>query len=275
MQSRTKSSDIPHNPPGDRRLAKIISTHSFRGGTGKSNTTANLAVLVARAGKRVGVIDTDIQSPGIHVIFQLPESRVERALNDYLWGKCSINEAAYDVTVTAIGNFDPDGERPRLYLIPSSINVGEIGRILKEGYRVDKLNDGFQRLVTDLQLDYLFIDTHPGVNEETLLSIAISDMLLLVMRPDSQDFQGTAVTAELARRLDIPQMLMVINKVPPGMDTVQLRERVEKTYGAEVAAILPLNHEIVRMASSGIFVNRFPDHPMTLALNQVATRILA
>jgi MinD-like ATPase involved in chromosome partitioning or flagellar assembly len=79
-------------------LAKIISTHSFRGGTGKSNTTANLAVLVARAGYRVGVIDTDIQSPGIHVIFQLPESRIERALNDYLWGKCSIQESAYDVT---------------------------------------------------------------------------------------------------------------------------------------------------------------------------------
>ena len=47
-------------------MAKIISTHSFRGGTGKSNTTANLAVLVARAGWRVGIIDTDIQSPGVH-----------------------------------------------------------------------------------------------------------------------------------------------------------------------------------------------------------------
>ena len=72
------------------------------------------------------------------------------------------------------------------------------------------------------------------MNEETLLSIAISDMLLLVMRPDSQDFQGTAVTVELARRLEIPEMLMVVNKVPPGMDTAQLRERVEKTYEAEV-----------------------------------------
>ena len=51
----------------------IISTHSFRGGTGKSNTTANLAVLTACAGYRVGVIDTDIQSPGIHVLFQLDE----------------------------------------------------------------------------------------------------------------------------------------------------------------------------------------------------------
>ena len=175
----------------------------------------------------------------------------------------------------AIGDFDPDTDRPRIYLIPSSINVGEIGRILKEGYDVARLNDGFQRLVTDLKLDYLFIDTHPGVNEETLLSIAISDKLVLVMRPDNQDFQGTAVTAELARRLEIPEMLMVVNKVPPGMDLALLRERVESTFKAEVVAMLPLNYEIVRLASSGIFVNRFPDHPMTLALKQVAERLMA
>lgn len=255
-------------------MAKIISTHSFRGGTGKSNTTANLAVLVARAGNRVGVIDTDIQSPGIHVIFQLSESRIGFALNDYLWGKCRIEETAYDVTDAAIGNVAEDAERPRVFLIPSSVKVGEIGRVLKEGYDVAKLNDGFQRLIRDLDLDYLFIDTHPGVNEETLLSIAISDKLILVMRPDSQDFQGTAVTAELARRLDIPEMLIVINKVPPNMDTVALRDRVEKSYGAEVAALFPLNYEIVRLASAGIFVNRYPDHPMTLALQQVASRVM-
>jgi MinD-like ATPase involved in chromosome partitioning or flagellar assembly len=59
------------------------------------------------------------------------------------------------------------------------------------------------------------------------------------------------------------------------MDTVQLREKVETTYQAEVAALLPMNYEIVRVASSGIFVNRFPDHPMTLALQQVAARIMA
>jgi MinD-like ATPase involved in chromosome partitioning or flagellar assembly len=256
-------------------LAKIISTHSYRGGTGKSNTTANVAVIVARAGHRVGIIDTDIQSPGIHVIFQLHESRIEHALNDYLYGKCSIQDAAYDVTDAAIGSVEPDARRPRVFLIPSSVNVGEIGKVIKQGYDVGKLNDGFQRLIKDLDLDYLFIDTHPGVNEETLLSIAISDKLILVMRPDSQDFQGTAVTAELARRLEIPEMLILINKVPPSMDTLQLRERVEKAYGAEVVAMLPMNYEIVRLASSGIFANRYPDHPMTLALNQVAERVMA
>ena len=39
-------------------MAKIVSIHSFRGGTGKSNMTANLSSLVALGGKRVAVVGT-------------------------------------------------------------------------------------------------------------------------------------------------------------------------------------------------------------------------
>ena len=56
-------------------MSKIISIHSFRGGTGKSNITANLTALIARTGNRVGAVDTDIQSPGIHILFGLDEER--------------------------------------------------------------------------------------------------------------------------------------------------------------------------------------------------------
>src|SRR5262245_34047024 len=255
-------------------VPKIISTHSFRGGTGKSNTTANLAVMTARAGYRVGVIDTDIQSPGIHVLFQLEESAVQYSLNDYLWNKCRIEQAAYDVTSRCIGNVPGDAERPRVYLIPSSLRTGEIARILREGYDVALLNDGVQDAVKRLNLDYLFIDTHPGVNEETLLSIAISDMLMLIVRPDKQDFQGTAVAVELARKLEVPKMMLVINKVAPGTDMMELRQKVQTMYQTEVAAALPLNVEMVRLASGEIFTNRFPDHPFSQELKGVANRIL-
>ncbi len=62
-------------------MSQIISVHSFRGGTGKSNTTANIAALLALEGRRVGVIDTDIQSPGIHILFGLDEAEMRYALN--------------------------------------------------------------------------------------------------------------------------------------------------------------------------------------------------
>jgi septum site-determining protein MinD len=255
-------------------LAKIISIHSFRGGTGKSNSTANLAVMVTKAGHRVALIDTDIQSPGVHILFRLEQSSLKYTLNDFLWGKCRIEQCAYDVTESVVGDINADSDRPRLFLIPSSIDTGAIAKILREGYDVGRLNDGLHQLIERLNLDYLFIDTHPGVNEETLLSIAISDMLLLVMRPDNQDFQGTAVTAELARRLEVKKMLLMVNKVPPSMDRDALRQKVEELYKIEVGAVLPLNEEIVNVASGAIFSNRFPNHPFTRGLRQVVDKIL-
>jgi MinD-like ATPase involved in chromosome partitioning or flagellar assembly len=156
------------------------------------------------------------------------------------------------------------------------MNSNEIAKVLAEGYDVSRLNDGIHELMDaeQLDLDYLFIDTHPGVNEETLLSIAVSHVLLLIMRPDNQDFQGTAVTVELSRQLEVPAMYLVLNKVPAGTDAQLLREQVESLYQAPVAGVLPLNSEIVRVASGGIFVNRFPDHPFTLELARVTQRLL-
>ena len=174
----------------------------------------------------------------------------------------------------SIGQADENADRPRLFVIPSSLKTGEIARILREGYDVGRLNDGLHDLQKRLRLDYLFIDTHPGVNEETLLSIAVSDLLILIVRPDQQDFQGTAVTVELARKLDVPEMFLLINKVPTGMDVVALGEQVRSMYQAEVAAILPLSNDMVRMASGDIFCNRYPSHPLTNELAAVAARIV-
>jgi len=42
-----------------------------------------------------------------------------------------------------------------------------------------------------------------------------------------------------------------------------------------VAAVLPHSEEMMELASSGIFVLRYPDHPITLALKQVAAHLMA
>ena len=251
-------------------MSKIISIHSFRGGTGKSNTTANIAALLAMDGFRVGVVDTDIASPGIHVLFNLDESDMVHSLNDYLWGKCTIEEAAHDVTANVGGEI-----KGQIFLIPSSIKAGEIARILREGYDVGLLNDGFRDVVEKLNLDYLLIDTHPGLNEETLLSIAISNALVIILRPDSQDYQGTIVTVDVAKKLEVPLMLMVVNKVPSTFDLEDVRTRVEQTYNATVGAVFPHSDEMMTLASSGIFSIRYPDNVVTKAMRGLVDQLKA
>jgi MinD-like ATPase involved in chromosome partitioning or flagellar assembly len=251
-------------------MSKIISIHSFRGGTGKSNTTANVAMLLAAEGRRVAVVDTDIQSPGIHVLFGLDQATLNHTLNDYLWGKCRIEEAAHDVTPSLGVDFEG-----RTFLVPSSIQPADIAQVMREGYDVGLLNEGFRHLIEELELDALLLDTHPGLNEETLLSIAMSNALAIIMRPDSQDYEGTSVTVAVARKLGVPRMVLVVNKTPAIFDAAEVEARVEKTYDCEVAAVLPHSDELMVLSSEGIFALRHPDHPLTGLYRQIASRIMS
>lgn len=249
-------------------MAKIISVHSFRGGTGKSNVAANLALVYGQKGYRVGVVDTDIQSPGIHVIFNVDENMFNYSLNDYLWGQCTIDQAACEITRLA------PGTNGAIFLIPSRVNAAEIARVLHDGYDVNLLSQGFSELASDLNLDILIIDTHPGLNEETLLSITLSSTLLVVMRPDYQDYQGTSLTVEVARELEVPQIRILVNKVPASFDKDQIRDMVEETYNCKVAAVLPHCEEMMALASKDVFAIAYPDHPVTAELHGVAEDLI-
>jgi septum site-determining protein MinD len=248
-------------------MARIVTIHSFRGGTGKSNITANVAALLASDGQRVGVVDTDIQSPGIHILFGVAGRDVTHSLNEYLDGMCKIEETARPVL--------DDGLQGKVFLIPSSTRMDDIVRVLREGYDIRLLTSAMRDLIDALELDTLLIDTHPGLNEETLLALAISSTVAIVMRPDHQDYEGTAVTVEVARSLDVPRLLLIVNKAPPDLDLAELKDQVEEAYGTSVGAVLPHSDDLMSLASDGIFALRFPDHPFTAQLRQLVGKLVA
>lgn len=257
-------------------MTQIVSIHSYRGGTGKSNLTANLAASMALLGKRVCIVDTDIQSPGINVLFGLDDTKISKTLNDYLWGRTDVKSTAYDVSQVLKESSAKQTEKSgSIYLIPSSMKSEDIARVLSDGYDVELLQEGFYELSDLLDLDYLFIDTHPGINEETLLAIGISNTLVLILRPDQQDYLGTAVVLEVAENLEVPKMVLVMNKVLPEFDLNALRQKVEETYQKTVAGILPLSNDMMRLESQGVFCLRYPDHHLTTEFNKIISHIQA
>jgi len=236
-------------------MAKVLAVHSFRGGTGKSNLSANLAVALGLQGRRVAVIDTDLASPGIHVLFGFSPEDGQATLNDHLQGDAPILKCAHEVTPP-----DVKHAHGHIWLVPAAMEADRIARLLREGYKVEHLNDALFQLAEQLKIDVVIVDTHPGINEETLLTTAISDCLLMVMRPDTQDYLGTAVAIEVAERLDVPAIRLVVNKLPNHFDREQVRQRVVDSYGVPIGAILPLSEDLLSLASGGLAVLAFPDH---------------
>lgn len=247
-------------------MVRVVSVHSFRGGTGKSNLVANVAVQLARLGHRVGVVDTDIQSPGVHVLFGLAGEDVGVALNDHLFHGRPIGEVARDVT--------PPGLDGAIHLIPSSTRPGEITRVLRDGYDAQQLVTGFRSLVDVLQLDVLLVDTHPGLGEETLLSLVVSDTVLVVLRPDHQDYEGTGIVIEVGAGLEVPRIGLVVNKLPGALDHGAVARKVREAYGQPVVAVLPHDEDLMLVASGSILSLDRPDHRIAKGCGLVTEFVL-
>ncbi|MHA1265575.1 MAG: MinD/ParA family ATP-binding protein [Candidatus Helarchaeota archaeon] len=249
-------------------MGKTVSVHSFRGGTGKSNITANLATYCAMQGARVGVIDTDIQSPGVHVIFGLANKKLKYTLNDFLFKKCHIDEVAVDVTKNL--KIKGDGQ---IFVFPAALDANEITKILREGYEVTTMSEGFSEIMGSKDLDYLFIDTHPGLNEETFLSIALSDILFVILRPDEQDYLGTAVTLEISKKFEIPKIFLIINKLLPKYKIQDVEKNLTKTFHVPVAGVFYYSEDFADAASKDVFIVGHPTHEFSKVIAQVYTHL--
>lgn len=242
-------------------MTKLVSIHSFGYCTDKTEIVANLAAQIAIKGKRVAIVDADMQFPEIHVLFGLDNASIEHTLNDFLRGEVRIRDAAIDLGDVPSNLEGIKKLRGRdLWLVSASLKGSEISQILKNGYDVNMMNDGIAQLCEELYLDYLFINTNPGLNEETLLTIVISDILIIILRPNQLDFQGTAVLVDIGKSLDVPVMHLVINKYLTKYDPVQIKELVESTYETNVAGLLPLSEDLAENQSADIFSLAYPDH---------------
>lgn len=244
-------------------MSRVIVVHSFRRASGKSSLVANLGVLLAQQGKRVALIDADFQGPSLHLFFGLPEDGGTWTLNDCLLGKCDILQAVCDVT----DRLETSG---KLILIPASTNVNEILGTLRQSFDFDKINEGLQKLTKAHELDIVILDTSAGMNENTLTAMAIANDLVVLLRPDQQDYQGTAVTVEVAHSLGMQCQFVVLNDFPETLDRESAWKELESTYHCMVGALLPHSEELMAMASARILATVNPQDPYIVNLRQLA-----
>jgi septum site-determining protein MinD len=239
-----------------------IAVHSFKGGTGKSTIAANLAVSLALEGRRVGVLDLDLAGPGLHVLFEMKPNEIKHTLNDYLIGTSPADSIAVDLTEN-LGL-----KRGRLVFVPASFKAEDIVKVLSKGYEIGMFRDAIDVISRLHSLDYMIIDTHPGIEKSTLVSMGICDMNIIISRMDSQDIFGTGVMLEVTRVLEKPQIL-IANMIPPGVDKEKVKARLETLFNTKVVTAIPFYTEILRALSSAVFVLKNPDHDFSATLRPV------
>lgn len=244
-------------------MSTIICVNSFREGAGKTTVATNIAALLAAQGQQVCLIDANFRNPNAHAAFQLDSHTLANSLSDYLIGKCAVEQAAYDVTASLNAKTSR-----RIYVVPAGGQSGALQKVLNEGYNPYLLRDGLDILDEKLHIDFFVIDTRAGLGEQTLPLLAITDILVVVMLLDKEDYQGTGVIIEVANKIEVPVITLIINKVMGAFDEHSVKSEAERAYKCRVAAVLPHADNLQNP------LNAAPDNPLTATLSAAVTMLM-
>ncbi|NJN19940.1 MAG: P-loop NTPase [Leptolyngbya sp. RL_3_1] len=241
-------------------MFRIIAFQACRHGTGCSHLVANLAVLLMQAGYRVGLLDTDPVGGGIRTLFDLENEAIVDP-HSYWWlsfdpqNPQQLRSQAY-----AYGMPHPYPQSG-IYLPPEH-NAGQISQQLasfQRYYGGTTPSDALTHLSQDLQLDYLLLDTQPTLDDENLLGLALADTIVVLLQLDAYDFQRIAVLLGIVQKLNIPDIWLVLSQVLPMIDIEAVVAKLTDTYQLPIGAVLPLDEDMVRLASGGYFAYIIPN----------------
>ena len=250
-------------------MTRSIAVHSYKGGTGKSTLIANVAVALALKGRRVGVMDMDLEGPGLHIFFDVDPDKLRFTVNDVLAGVAPIEAAC----VRMSEKFHLNGGE--IYYSPASVKVAEIMRTLKTGYELDTFEQAIRRIQEKYGLHYLFIDTHPGIQQDTLLALGVCDHHLIVSRVDQQDIFGTGVLIEVSSTLDKPAHL-VLNMIPSRVregEVLKFARSLGAHFAVDMAGWLPFSEEIIGSLSRSVLTLKLPRNPISMRFRELADSV--
>jgi polysaccharide biosynthesis transport protein len=180
----------------DREM-KVIQFTSPRPGDGKSTTAGNLAITMARSGKRVLLVDCDLRKPRVHEFFDLPNVV---GFTSVLLGEAAIGEAAYAV----------DGE-PNLLVMPSGPIPPDPSELLS-GQRASAALAAISE-----QADVVIVDSPPvlAVSDPLVLS-GLADAVVVVVAAGGTDTRQVSRALEQLHQVEAPLIGTVLNRLEGG-----------------------------------------------------------
>jgi MinD-like ATPase involved in chromosome partitioning or flagellar assembly len=255
-------------------MGKIIAVHSYKGGTGKTLLSVNLAAMFAKLGKRVCLFDLDFRAPSLFAILKVDNA--ECWLNDYLNGACDIKKVMIDFSskIPGSGKFfaalaNPGTEAIRdMSAKDRKWEMRALGRLLSLR----------NMLLNDQGFDYLILDTSPGLQYSSINAIVTADFVVVATTADRSDVDGTRRMLRELYNLFEKKTGLVINKVLDSSSKSNIDEmnaRVKDVYHVPMLGLVPCFCEILRAEGNLIFAQDKPNHPFTKILEEMAKRIEA
>lgn len=226
---------------------RVIVITSGKGGVGKTTTTANLAVALARAGNRVVALDGDVGLRNLDVIMGL-ENRIVYTLVDVIEGNCRLNQAMIK-----------DKRLDNLCMIPTAQSR------TKDAVTAEQMTAVCGELRKDF--DYVLVDSPAGIEAGFRNSAAGADEALVITTPEVSAVRDADRIIGLLESMEKAPIRLIINRIRPEMvkrgEMLDVQDVLD-ILAIDLIGIIPDDESIVISSNKG--------EPLTLSGSSKAAK---
>jgi len=251
-------------------LTKTMAFHSYKGGTGKTSLVVNLGALYAKQGANVCILDYDFRAPSLNVLFK---EKPKLWLNDYLDGRCDINDTIVEESV----KYDLRG---KLWVAFANPSLDALKDVMSKDRRwevkaLSKTLAGKKEIIEQKKVDYLIFDTSPGAQYSSINALAGADLVSLVMKADEFDLEGTkelskGVYEALGRKSGVVLNKIPLEQIAASGGKEKFGKEIEASVGLPLVGLIPCMCELMAAGGKSIYTLDKPDHAFSRAVGEIA-----
>ncbi len=241
---------------------RVFSITSGKGGVGKTAMVANMAVLLARAGKRVLILDADLGLANIDVVFGLAPTH---NLNHFFAGYISLQETLVD---------GPSG----IKILPAGSGVQRFTRLgIQQKHRLLEALDSMHN-----DFDFVLIDTEAGISENVTYFNTAAQEILVVTTPDPTAITDAyALMKLLSNQYHEKHFNLIVNFIKDeeeALDVYRKLTMVASRYldiSIDYMGSIPRDKQMIdAIRKQQVMVQLFPDSKTSLAFESLADVLL-
>ena len=215
-------------------MSEVIVVTSGKGGVGKTTTTANIGTGLAKLGKKVVLIDTDIGLRNLDVVMGL-ENRIVYHLVDVIEGNCRLKQALIR-----------DKRYPGLFVLPSAQTRD------KSAVSPEQMSDLTQQLRDCF--DYIILDCPAGIEQGFQNAVAGADRALIVTTPEVSAIRDADRIIGLLEAKGMSRCDLIVNRIRMDMvlrgDMMSMDDVVD-ILAINLIGIVPDDERIVISTNQG------------------------
>jgi len=215
-------------------MARVIVITSGKGGVGKTTTTSNIGMSLARLGYPTLLIDADVGLRNLDLLLGL-ENRIIYTGLDVLNKSCRLEQALIQ-----------DKRQTNLAFFPLSSNRGDIP------ITSEQVKELIQSVQSDY--DYILIDSPAGIDNGFQTAIECATEAIVVVTPEVPSIRYADRVIGILMSKGINKLSLIINRIRPNMvktDDMMSIEDVTNILGISLVGVIPDSEQIIVASNRG------------------------